>query len=286
MKRPRVIVSFSGGKDSQAALLFAVEKYGKDNVEAVFCDTGWEHPDTYTHIQQVVDQLQIPLATLKSVRYRDFVDLAQKKHRFPATRTRFCTVELKIKPMIDWILEQDDNLIIIQGIRASESQARAAMLPECSYFREYFDNDAKGLYRKKDVIKWCKHHDASVLRPIFAWSAQQVIDYILAHGQQPNPLYKRGFSRVGCFPCIMARKQEIKLISKDEWARQRLIDAEQTVGHTFFTSGYIPERYCANGQYPTIQEVFNYVNRDDAQQELFENDESFSCMSLYHGLCE
>lgn len=37
----RILVSFSGGKDSQAALIHTVEKYGSDKVEAVFCDTGW-----------------------------------------------------------------------------------------------------------------------------------------------------------------------------------------------------------------------------------------------------
>lgn len=40
----KIIVSFSGGKDSQACLIQAVNQYGADNVEAVFCDTGWEHP--------------------------------------------------------------------------------------------------------------------------------------------------------------------------------------------------------------------------------------------------
>lgn len=46
----KIIVSFSGGKDSQACLIQAANKYGADKIEAVFCDTGWEHPDTYQHI--------------------------------------------------------------------------------------------------------------------------------------------------------------------------------------------------------------------------------------------
>ena len=150
----------------------------------------------------------------------------------------------------------------------------------------------KGLYHKKAVLEWCKTHDASVLRPIFHWSAQQVIDYILENGQRPNPLYERGFSRVGCFPCIMCRKREVQLISKDEWARKRLIDAEQRMkdetekGSSFFPPTYIPKRFCANGEYPTIHEVFKYVNRNDVELDMFEHEEGYSCMSLYHGLCE
>ena len=39
----RTIVSFSGGKDSQACLIKACKDFGAANVTAVFCDTGWEH---------------------------------------------------------------------------------------------------------------------------------------------------------------------------------------------------------------------------------------------------
>lgn len=288
----KILVSFSGGKDSQACLIKAVNNYGKDKVTAIFCDTGWEHADTYKHIHNVIDALGVSLVTLRSRKYKDFVDMSIKKQRFPSTMARFCTSELKVIPMIDYILSQDESFIIIQGIRAKESKARAGYDVEWSYFKEYFNDNVKGLYHKKAVLEWCKTHDASVLRPIFHWSAQEVIDYILANGQRPNPLYERGFSRVGCFPCVMCRKREVQLISKSEWGSKRLIDAERRMkeetekGSSFFSPGYIPKRFCANGEYPTVQEVFKYVNRDDNQPDLFEPEEGYSCMSVYHGLCE
>lgn len=289
----KAVVSWSGGKDSQASLIWAVENYGVKHVEAVFCDTGWEHPLTYQHVQEVAEQLGVNLTVLKSKKYTDFVDMAIKRNRFPSSQSRFCTRELKIIPMIDWMLLQDESMIVIQGIRAKESRSRASMDAECAYFKEYFgDTRGKSLYRKKDVLSWCKTHDALVLRPIFNWDAQQVIDYILDHGQQPNELYRRGFSRVGCFPCIMCRKREVQLISKDTWAANRLIEAEQRSyretkrGSSFFSPGYIPKRFCTNRKYPTVQEVFDYVNRNDAQLDMFESEDEYSCMSPYHGLCE
>ena len=244
------------------------------------------------HINNVVQQLGVSLVTLRSDKYKDFVDMSIKRGRFPSSQRRFCTSELKVVPMIDYILSQDDSFIIIQGIRANESKVRAGYDVECSYFKEYFNDKVNGLYHKRAVLEWCKTHDASVLRPIFHWSAQEVIDYILANGQRPNPLYERGFSRVGCFPCIMCRKLEVQLISKDDWAAKRLIDAERRMkaetprGSTFFSPGYIPARFCANGQYPTVEEVFRYVNRFDAQLDMFEPEDGYSCMSVYHGLCE
>ena len=288
----KIIVQFSGGKDSQACLIWAVKKYGKENITAVFCDTGWEHEITYKHIDDICKNLGVKLIVLRNNKYKDFVDMSIKKTRFPSTTRRFCTSELKIIPMVDYILSQDESFIIIQGIRSSESARRAKLEVECSYFKEYFSEESKNLYHKKAVKEWCKTHDASVLRPIFNWSSQDVIDYILVNGQRPNPLYERGFSRVGCFPCIMCRKREVQLISKDEWAKNRLIKAEQEMkekterGSSFFAPTYIPKRFCANGEFPTVQEVFQYVNRNDVETDMFEPDEGYSCMSLYHGLCE
>lgn len=36
----KILVSFSGGKDSQACLIQAFKQYGGGNLTAVFCDTG------------------------------------------------------------------------------------------------------------------------------------------------------------------------------------------------------------------------------------------------------
>lgn len=284
----KIIVSFSGGKDSHACLLKAVDEYGVDKVEAVFCDTGWEHPDTYEHIKYVVETIGVKLTTLKG-KY-DFISLAEKKKRFPSTKARFCTEELKIKPMIDWVLSQSDSLIIIQGIRSGESSARKSMDQECMYFKHYFQplpNGKTYSYRKKDVIEWCNKYDASVFRPIKEWSAQQVIDCILNAGHKPNPLYYRGFSRVGCFPCIMCRKSEVlNIVKNDNQIIGKIKDAEAKVGGTFFPPQYIPDYACSNGQYPTVEDVEKYVLNKNATLDMFEPEDGYSCMSLFHGLCE
>ena len=50
----KVLVSFSGGKDSLASLIWAKNKFPNLNIEAVFCDTGWEHELTYQHINETL----------------------------------------------------------------------------------------------------------------------------------------------------------------------------------------------------------------------------------------
>lgn len=289
MSKLRIVVSWSGGKDSHATLLWVCNKYGAKNVEALFCDTGWEHPITCQHVKDVCGKLGVPLVILKSKKYKDFQDLCVRSHMFPTPLRRTCTEELKTIPLIDWIISQDDNFMVFEGIRAGESQRRAQMDEECMYFKSYFVDEKPKMYKKKAVKAWCATHDASLFRPVFRWTGQQVIDYILANGHQPNPLYRRGASRVGCFPCVMARLGEIKLVARDKSMRERLIALENSVeGKQFFKKNTIPERYCKTlgDGCATVEEVLDYATRDDVTMDMFEEEEGYSCMSLYHGLCE
>lgn len=301
MKNIKILVAFSGGKDSLASLIWAVNKYGTQSVEAVFCDTGWEHELTYQHINEVTQKIGVKLVTVRSKKYDGFVDLAKQKKRFPSTKARFCTEQLKSIPMIDYVLSQECHLIIVQGIRADESASRSKMQEHCSYFRYYIESygaDKKGrqmfqTYRKKDVLVWREKYADDIVRPVFTWTGQQVMAYILENGLKPNPLYYQGFSRVGCFPCIMCRHAEIKTIAeKQPEYLDRLKAAEAEVGRTFFPPGYIPDHAAKQRDENTgrklasVEDVVKYVSDDPNQQQLFKEPESDGrFMSLYH-ICE
>lgn len=169
------------------------------NLTAVFCDTGWEHPDTYKHVNDVCLQMGVRLITLKS-KY-DFVSLAVHKKRFPSTNARFCTSELKMKPMIDYVLSLKESCIIIQGIRAGESTARAAMEEECMYFKSYFQPKKKGRtenYRSKDVKEWlpdenediiilCKH--GAIFNGTYSNNVWFCMDGYIYDTYKGNPIY-------------------------------------------------------------------------------------------------
>lgn len=66
MSKVKIIVQFSGSKDSQACLIKACETYGADKVTAIFRDTGWEHELTYKHIHNIVNLLGVKLVILKN----------------------------------------------------------------------------------------------------------------------------------------------------------------------------------------------------------------------------
>lgn len=296
----KILVYFSGGKDSHGCLIWAVKEYGAKNIKAVFCDTKWEHPITYEHINYVTTDLGVELITLTSEKYDGFVDMSVKKGRFPSTTARFCTEELKTKPAIDYVLSLNDSAIIIQGIRKDESFSRSKMEGQCMYFKYYFQpygydkNDKPKFhsYRKKEIIEYCKKYNADIIRPIFDWTGQQTIDYIKQNGHYPNPLYSSGFSRVGCFPCIMARHHEVFQIASNfpkEW--KRIEDAEAETSRNLFPPDYIPKwaqtMKDKNGiKYPSAGDVKKYLIDKNRTGDLFKDkDEGFSCMSFY-GLCE
>ena len=284
----KVLILYSGGKDSQACLIWAVKEYGLNNCEAVFCDTGWENPVTYEHIVNTCNQLNVRLHIAKSAKFNGMLDLAERKKRFPSTKARFCTEELKSKPAIDYVLSHSENLIVIEGIRSNESFSRSKMQAQCTYFKYYFEAGANGKthsYRKKDIVKWCELYNADKVRPIFNWTALEVMEYIKSNGQTPNMLYYNGFTRVGCFPCIMSKHREIRLIYEnypEQW--QKLKDFEKKHGTTFFGPSKIPKHAMKNGSYATAEDVEQYLKDRNETLDLFEADTP-GCMSAYN-LCE
>lgn len=134
-----IIVTCSGGKDSVASLLWMINK-GYKNLDVVFCDTGWEHAETYKYLEYLQERLNFTLRVLKSKKYDGFIDLVRKKGRFPSVAARYCTSELKSIPMIDYILDEvKDDFIVVQGIRGAESPNRALMKAQCNYFKYYLE---------------------------------------------------------------------------------------------------------------------------------------------------
>lgn len=89
-------------------------------------------------------------------------------------------------------LASGEDLVNAVGVRAEESEARSRLLE----------------------WEWQEGFDCEVWRPLLAWTEQQVIEIHRRHGLEPNPLYLLGASRVGCWPCIHARKAEIRLVAE------------------------------------------------------------------------
>lgn len=298
----RKVITISGGKDSTACAIWALNTYKKKECVFVFCDTGWEAKETYTYLKYLEKELEINIKHIRSNKYKNFEDMVNKKKRFPSTQARFCTEELKVKPMVDWVLSQQEDLFIIQGIRRQESRKRANMNSLDDYFLYYHTSygvTKKGkpkyhTYRRKEVLAREQVYATGVFRPIFNWTAQEVFDYMKTNGIAPNPLYQKGLSRVGCFPCVMCNQTEIRLIAQQFPQRIKQIETiEKREDATFFPPNYIPIRFASKSvsdrkglikKVPRVSDVVKYVIGNKNQITLFELPKN-ACRSIYN-ICE
>ena len=213
----KILVPVSGGKDSQACLKLATQHYGSDSVRGLFCDTGFEHPLTYSHIDAMRGMYHV---RIDSVRAGTVEQQCLKHGRFPNGTARFCTEELKIWPTKRYckeLAEEQGSSItketdgsaglggfeVWYGMRLDESGARAKryagkicddVYPPHEVLRKY----PKYLYKLGVVFRLA----------ILDWTRNDVME--LLNGEE-NPLYRmvdeRGkpkFDRVGCFPCQAA----------------------------------------------------------------------------------
>ena len=108
-----VVASISGGKDSAAMSLYLTE-LGIEH-RRVFMDTGWEHQATYDYLRGPLTDKLGPIEEIRGP--LTMVELIKKKGMFPSRRFRFCTTELKVKPMASYLKTMEEEPVNAVGIR-------------------------------------------------------------------------------------------------------------------------------------------------------------------------
>jgi len=202
------IVLISGGKDSTATLFRVIEKIGKENVIGLFNDTEWEHPDTYKYINELEKFSKVKIYKTKPVKsVREIIT-----NEILSVRTRRCSKEAKVKPTRIFIRQfKPEPIILYIGIRKDESKARALR------YKNF--NEDTIVESSTYSIKSQKVYENY---PIVNFAEKEVFNYIKSKGFYPNPLYSKGFKRVGCYPCIFSRVKEIELTKKDKIGKERI----------------------------------------------------------------
>lgn len=260
------ICSVSGGKDS--TITYALASMATEgNYRAICCDTDNEKSETYDYIRDLHNnvgemaqpvelyKLEIPESRFESRRIRiqekwrkphvikqgkyegevippmteeqiqtalsvtkktgnAFVDLCVIHGSMPTRQARFCTNELKIAVATEQVLlpaldEFDGEVINWSGVRAQESEKRSKY--------KWLSEDPRG-----DGFLF-------TFLPIHQWTVEDVFAVHKYLGIKPNPLYIEGATRVGCWPCFMSNKAEIRQLAQNPEQIARLDEWEKIV---------------------------------------------------------
>ena len=98
----RHICGISGGKDSSALAVYL--RYKVPDMEYFFCDTGAELPETYEYLTRLEVILGKPIVRLNATRGFDHW-FEVFRGALPSPQMRWCTKNMKIKPIEEWIGE-------------------------------------------------------------------------------------------------------------------------------------------------------------------------------------
>lgn len=174
--RREVAVSFSGGKDSTAAALIALEAGLRPKL--VFVDTGLEFPETVEYVREFAERHGLELLV------EDAGDAFWRRLPLfgpPGRDYRWCCKVLKLGPTVRLILREfPRGVLMLVAQRATESPTRRR---------------TGRLWRNPWVPRQIS------FSPVQEWPTLLVHLYLMLKGEPLNPWYDRGLDRIGCYLC-------------------------------------------------------------------------------------
>lgn len=225
----KLVLTYSGGKDSDVMLHLAVSCLTADDFEVINSHTSVDAPPTVKHIRNVFQELNNKgiKAKVHIPRYPDGKQISMRslivQNVYPPTRTaRYCCKYLKETSV--------PNRLCALGVRKAESTQRRgrdifatrAEQQKVEKAKFFSLDHAEEVHRESQeindpawdctLIKTMKVHGDTIVNPIYDWSDSDVWQYINSRNVTVNPLYypPYNYKRVGCVLCPMAGYNEKK----------------------------------------------------------------------------
>ena len=210
-----LIICYSGGKDSDVMLDIAKRCLKPNEFEVLNSHTTVDAPETVYHIREVFQKCESEgiKTTVKMPSWKgkpiSMWRLIEERTSPPTRLARYCCEVLKETTT--------PNRMVAIGVREDESHKRqgrdafGVREPRKSD-REYrttahtfamFKLDKFGgedAYQCK-MIQACKEHKDTICNPIYRFTLRDIWEYVERFNVPMNPLYAKGYKRVGCVGC-------------------------------------------------------------------------------------
>ena len=204
---------YSGGKDSDVIRILASLAGVKHDI--VNNHTTVDAPETVRYIRSIPNVIiNYPKKTMWQL-------IVEKK--MPPTRLiRYCCTELKERG--------GKSRVKITGVRKEESSQRAANSELVKIIGkpktvekmaieqgvEYKITPKGGMVLNHDnaesrrFVEQCYRTTSTMINPIVDWTRSDVWEFLHHYGCESNPLYRKGFCRVGCVGCSLGGSKSMK----------------------------------------------------------------------------
>lgn len=201
-----LICKYSGGKDSDVMLELFLRSGVPFEVENGH--TTVDAPPTVYHIRKRFRQLENQGISCRiNMPKMSMWKLIVKKKMPPCRTQRYCCEYYKEN--------NTKNRFCATGVRWAESNKRKnrkEIEPKGKKLSEKImlmsDND-----RKRALTERCELKADMIVNPILDWPDSDIWEYYWSECKMHNPLYKMGYTRVGCIGCPMAGKHRWKEFS-------------------------------------------------------------------------
>lgn len=227
-----IVICYSGGKDSDCLLHIAETCLKPNEYEVLHSHTTVDAPETVYHIRKQFDRLK-EKGVKATIDYHEYIDQDGNKKRVtmwnlipqrgiaPTRLARYCCSQLKESGT--------PNRLAALGVRGGESVkrqgrdvfgVRGGSYREATFFSLDHTAEVYEESKTRDAVWDCKlieimrKNGDTVVNPIYDWTDRDVWEYIRQEGIETNPLYEKGYSRIGCIGCPMGSyKQKLKEFS-------------------------------------------------------------------------
>lgn len=212
-----LIICYSGGKDSDVMLDIAKKCLKPNEFEVLNSHTTVDAPETVYHIREVFQKCESEgiKTTVKMPTYKGKPTSMWRlieEIGIPNRRARTCCYYLKETTT--------PNRMTAVGVRESESRKRQGRDTFVIWGHRAKDYEYRSLghtyamfkldkYGGDDAyeclfIQNCKANKDTMCNPIYHFTGSDIWEYVERFDVPMNPLYAKGFKRVGCVGCPLA----------------------------------------------------------------------------------